>query len=65
MITRCPSCFREYDTEYGMCPHCGFSVESGQAESCCLLMGTEINDRYVIGGDARFRGIRNHISGLG
>lgn len=50
MITRCPSCFQEYDTEYGMCPHCGFSVEGGQTESCCLLMGTEINDRYVIGG---------------
>ena len=50
MITQCPSCFQEYDTEYGMCPHCGFSVENRQDESCCLLMGTEIDGRYVIGG---------------
>lgn len=50
MITRCPSCFREYDTDYGICPHCGFSVEGQQTENYCLLMGTEIADRYIIGG---------------
>ena len=50
MITRCPSCFQEYDTEYGICPYCGFSVEGSQTENYCLLMGTEIADRYIIGG---------------
>lgn len=50
MIARCPSCFQEYDAEYGMCPSCGFSVEDQRDESHCLLVGTEIAGRYVIGG---------------
>lgn len=50
MIIQCPSCFQEYDTEYGMCPHCGFSVEDQQAESYCLSLGTELVGRYIIGG---------------
>lgn len=50
MITQCPSCFRGYDADYGICPHCGFSVEGQQTENYCLLMGTEIADRYIIGG---------------
>jgi len=50
MITRCPSCFQEYDAEYGICPRCGFSGEDQQAESYCLRLGTEIAGRYMIGG---------------
>jgi len=33
-----------------MCPHCGFSVEGHQEENYCLLIGTEIAGRYIIGG---------------
>lgn len=50
MIVRCPSCFQEYESEYGMCPHCGYSVEDRALDTYCLSLGAEIADRYIIGG---------------
>ena len=50
MIVRCPCCFQEYDSEYGICPHCGYSMEDRVPDTYCLFPGTEIADRYIIGG---------------
>lgn len=50
MITRCLSCFQEYESEYGMCPYCGYSIEDRAHDTYCLFTGAEIAGRYIIGG---------------
>lgn len=50
MIMRCPGCFQEYESEYGMCPYCGYSAEDRISDTYRLFPGTEIVNRYIIGG---------------
>lgn len=49
MTIRCKNCFQEYDEELGLCPHCGYAEGDPAAEVFCLLPGTEIAGRYVVG----------------
>lgn len=50
MITRCGSCFQKYESEYGVCPYCGYVDGELPEDACCLVPGTEIAGRYLIGG---------------
>lgn len=49
MLTRCGSCFQEYDEELGLCPYCGYAPGDQPAEAFCLLPGSVIAGRYLIG----------------
>lgn len=49
MMIRCPNCMKEFEEEYGMCPHCGFELGTPQDEIYMLPQGTVLADRYIIG----------------
>lgn len=49
MLTRCGSCFQEYDEGLGLCPYCGYAPGDQPAEVFCLAPGSVIADRYLIG----------------
>lgn len=48
-MARCKACFEEIDNENGVCPVCGFSVDSEPEDATSLVPGTKITDRYEIG----------------
>ena len=45
----CYSCFKEYDSQFGMCPFCGAETITEPKEAVHLLPGTVLNGRYIIG----------------
>ena len=49
MLTRCGNCFQEYDEGLGLCPYCGYAPGDQPAEAFCLLPGSVIANRYLIG----------------
>ncbi len=49
MITRCYSCMNTFDSQYQICPHCGYNMQSGPVEPYHLTPGTIIQGRYIIG----------------
>ena len=56
MIIRCKSCFYQYDSEFGVCPCCGYYDGSDVEMMNQLPIGTIIANRYVIGGVLGFGG---------
>ena len=55
-MTRCNSCFKEYETDDTACPHCGYVQGSPPEELSHLYPGTELAGRYVIGSAVGFGG---------
>lgn len=56
MDKRCGGCFRTYDDEFELCPHCGYIDGSEPSEPNHLFVGTELSGRYVIGNVLGFGG---------
>lgn len=50
MKIRCSNCFHEYAEDLGLCPNCGYSEGEPAAEAFCLVPGTKIAGRYIVGG---------------
>lgn len=48
-MKRCYTCFKEYDAEYHVCPHCGSVEVTKPNEPVQLAPGTVLADRYVLG----------------
>lgn len=48
-MKRCFACFREYDSEYHVCPHCGSVEISKPKEPIHLVPGTVLANRYILG----------------
>lgn len=48
-MKRCYSCFKEFDDEYDICPHCGQVETSEPLEPIHLKPGTILADRYLLG----------------
>ena len=49
MEKRCVSCFGLYDSEYEMCPYCGYYEGDTPDEINQLPIGTILNNRYIVG----------------
>lgn len=49
MEKRCVSCFGLYDSEYEMCPYCGYYEGDTLDEINQLPIGTILNNRYIVG----------------
>lgn len=49
-VIRCMNCMKEFDSVYGVCPHCGFIPGTPQKESYHLPVGSGLHgNRYTIG----------------
>lgn len=48
-MKRCYVCFKEYDNNYNVCPHCGSIEVTKPCEPIHLVPGTILEDRYIIG----------------
>lgn len=48
-MSRCLSCFKEYDHQFGVCPHCGQLAETEPREPIHLVPGTLLAGRYLLG----------------
>jgi len=46
---RCNGCFNTFDANYLICPHCGYVAGNRAKEVYCLLPGTELANRYIVG----------------
>lgn len=49
MTIRCNNCFKEYENELDMCPHCGYEEGDPGKEPYFLIPGMVLNDRYIVG----------------
>lgn len=49
MNKRCFACFKEYDSAFQVCPHCGCVEIVTSKEPIHLVPGTVLADRYVVG----------------
>ena len=49
MLVRCNGCFKTYDSEFGLCPHCGYANGNLPQEVFQLPVGTVLADRYILG----------------
>lgn len=56
MIIKCYDCFQDYESEFGVCPHCGFSADQDTREPNHLPVGTVLQNRYLIGKVCGFGG---------
>ena len=45
----CYGCMAVIPKDTDICPHCGFRDESYQANPRCLMPGTPLHDRYIVG----------------
>lgn len=52
----CKGCFKYYDDEFELCPHCGYIDGAEPKEPNHLFVGTELAGRYVIGNVLGFGG---------
>lgn len=48
-MKKCYQCFHEYESEYSVCPYCGYNAEAMTAEPQYLQPGTILMERYLIG----------------
>lgn len=48
-IIRCMGCMRTFSSEYDMCPHCGYEVNTGVENALHMEPGTLLAGRYIIG----------------
>lgn len=48
-MKRCSNCFKEYDTQFDICPYCGYYEGQMPKELYHLHPGTALADRYKIG----------------
>lgn len=46
---RCNNCFGEYEQDYGVCPHCGYTEGMQPKEAYMLYAGTILQNRYIVG----------------
>ena len=56
MDVRCNNCFNIYDSEFEMCPYCGYSKGDPAQEPYFLVPGTVLAGRYTIGKAVGFGG---------
>ena len=49
MLTRCLGCMEQYESDFGVCPHCGYAFGSPAEEATHLTPNTILHDRYIIG----------------
>ncbi|MGN0610496.1 MAG: PASTA domain-containing protein [Ruminiclostridium sp.] len=49
MKKRCYGCMELYESEYDICPHCGYIYGSHAEEAVHIEPGTLLHDRYIIG----------------
>ena len=56
MDIRCNNCFNLYDSEFEMCPYCGYSKGDPAQEPYFLVPGTVLAGRYTIGKAVGFGG---------
>ena len=45
----CMNCMAQYEDEYDICPHCGFSEGTLPSDSRCMEPGSILADRYIVG----------------
>ena len=48
-MSRCLSCFSNFDDEYEICPYCGQEINAGPKTPIQLTPGTVLANRYLIG----------------
>lgn len=48
-MNRCYSCFKEYEEQYDICPHCGSIKITEPKEPIYLYPGTLLANRYILG----------------
>lgn len=48
-MQRCLGCMREFSSEFGLCPYCGYIVGSKPEKATHLPGGTRLAERYVVG----------------
>ena len=48
-MIRCYNCMEVFDSDFEVCPHCGYVISSLPAVAYHLYPNTRLNDRYVIG----------------
>ena len=48
-MIRCFNCMEVFDSDFEVCPHCGYVIASLPAVAYHLYPNTRLNDRYVIG----------------
>lgn len=56
MQVRCKGCFCEYDSQFEVCPYCGYVEGNPPPEVYQLYAGTVLANRYVIGNVLGFGG---------
>lgn len=49
MKQRCLGCMAEYESEYGLCPYCGYEPNTQPDNPLHLKPGTQLMDRYTVG----------------
>ena len=49
MIERCYGCMEEYDSDYGLCPNCGYEPETDVESPIHMQPGVTLHGRYLIG----------------
>ena len=45
----CMNCMAQYEDEYDICPHCGFSEGTLPSDFRCMEPGSILADRYIVG----------------
>ena len=49
MVRRCLGCMAEYESEYGICPYCGYEPGTSAESPLHMEPGTRLKDRYLVG----------------
>ena len=49
MLTHCLGCMEQFESDFGVCPHCGYAVGTPADEATHLSPGSILHDRYLIG----------------
>ena len=49
MIERCLGCMEEYDTDYGLCPYCGYELDTEVERPIHMQPGSLLHAKYLVG----------------
>ena len=49
MEIRCMGCMEQFDSEFSVCPHCGYVVGTKAEEAIHIAPGTLLHNRYFVG----------------